>query len=402
MSTEEVQQRVNQLRRQKLHELEDKLEKDRNAKEAIMYMVVEQEKERNDAFINCEAETIFFLEELTDSKIIADFSEDKEPETYVAGVCSKIPNFLNYNACLCIITNGQSCKNIEWNKKCNYCKYYTSYTNYTNMINCITYRNNIQKKPTEHEYNLKKDIYIFKIKFIQKYILNIINSIYQERLRLRKEKAIQEEQIKRERIIESINSNVKYKVQNAEHAFTNLTMSDWDTRHDKQFIYYNNQFGWSHLRVDMQPCYTGMPSSFANYYEDGKVPFFTKCPTCKSPTKFNYLNTKYQSGWGDCEHNNSCNFKEVYCDKHYFYDSCTNKHYIANNSGQPIHINRPKEGSWIVFCWNPSNGKPQTKWKEWDPSDPDGSNAVAEKKKKQIEEVQQQITALQAKLAGLK
>jgi hypothetical protein len=142
-----------------------------------------------------------------------------------------------------------------------------------------------------------------------------------------------------------------------------------------------------------------MHLSFEPYYEEGKVPFFTKCPTCKSPTKFNYMNKVHRSHMGGCENQKSCSFKEVYCDKHYFYNSSTNKHYLANPSGIAINLNHPMEGSWMVDCWNPTNSN--AKWIEWDPSDPDGAKAAATKKQKEAEEIQQQIAQLHAKLASL-
>jgi hypothetical protein len=228
--------------------------------------------------------------------------------------------------------------------------------------------------------------------------------ILQEELRIKREKAAQDEQNRRQNIIDDTNTIINKSLQNTtKHTFTNLTLSDWDKRHEKQFITYNNQRGWSHYSVDtnnkeMLQCYTGMPSSFTDYYEEGKVPFFTKCPTCKSPTKFNYLNKQHNSGWGNTDSQRSCSFKEVYCDNHYFYDSSTNKHYLANHSGHHIHLNHPKEGAWSVVCWSPS----KSLWKEWDPSDPDGSKAMAEKKKKEADDIQRQIAELQAKLSGLR
>lgn len=213
-----------------------------------------------------------------------------------------------------------------------------------------------------------------------------------------------EEQISRQLVIDETNTFINRIVQDTRHTFTNLTLSDWDKRYEKQFIYYTNDYAWSHLIVDTNNkqttnCYDGMPSSFENYYEEGKVPFLTKCPTCKSPTKFNYMNKQYRSACGNMERIQSSSFKEVYCNKHYFYDSSTNKHYIADISGIPIQLNDPKEGFWSITSWRASDDG--THWKEWDPLDPDGSNALAEKKRKEVDETKEHISILQAKLSRL-
>jgi hypothetical protein len=222
-----------------------------------------------------------------------------------------------------------------------------------------------------------------------------------ESQRIAKAKADEEECIRRLQIIDETNNAIINSLKNTQHTFTNLTLSDWDKRYEKQFISYNAKWGWSHYSVDTNnkssvSCYTGMPSSFINYYEEGKVPFFTKCPTCNSPTKFNYLNMIYQSPWGGGETQRSCNFKEVYCENHYLYDSSTNKHYRSNSLGSPLHLNHPMQGAWHIQAWSP-----QGNWASWDPSDPDGAKAAAEKKRKEAEEIQKHIAELQAKLTVL-
>jgi hypothetical protein len=234
--------------------------------------------------------------------------------------------------------------------------------------------------------------------------------IYDEEQRVLGEKLFQEEQASRQKILDETNMAIHAFVEENQHTFTDLTLSDWENRHDAQFIVYTYE-RWSHYTVQThgkaytayRPCYSGMPSSFENYYEEGKVPFLTKCPKCKAPTKFNYLNTFYPSPWGGGNAQESNLFTEVYCDKHYFYSSSTQKHYMANPSGDIIKLSYPEMGQLRLTCWIPTDT-----WSIWDPSDPDGSKAMAEKKQKeydviqrQISELQQQITELQAKLPCL-
>ena len=222
--------------------------------------------------------------------------------------------------------------------------------------------------------------------------------IYDEQQRVLAEKLFQEEQASRQKTLDETNMAIRAFIQDKQHTFTDLTLAEWETRHEKQFIVYTiDQEGWSHYTPETygksyRACYSGMPSSFENYYEEGKVPFFTKCPTCKAPTKFNYLNSFYPSPWGGGNSQESNAFREVYCDKHYFYSSSTQKHYMANPSGDIIKLSYPEMGQWRLTCWIPTES-----WSIWDPSDPDGSKAIAEKKRKEYEAIQLQISELRAK-----
>lgn len=229
--------------------------------------------------------------------------------------------------------------------------------------------------------------------------------IFAEKERILAEKLFQEEQASRQKILDETNTAIHEFVKDKEHTFTDLVLSDWDKRHDKQFIVYTNeQLGWSHFSVQThgkaygayRQCYSGMPSCFENYYEEGKVPFLTKCPICKAPTKFNYLNSFYISPWGGGNSQESNAFREVYCDKHYFYSSSTQKHYIANPSGDVIKLSHPEMGQWRLTCWIPTDT-----WSIWDPSDPDGAKAMAEKKRKEYDAIQEQISELQEKISEL-
>ncbi len=70
----------------------------------------------------------------------------------------------------------------------------------------------------------------------------------------------------------------------------------------------------------------------------------------------------------------------------------------ANLSGNIVKINRKDAGFWQFNCWSPGS----TKWHIWNPLDPDGSKAAAEKKKKETDDIQRQILELQVKLEQLK
>ena len=54
------------------------------------------------------------------------------------------------------------------------------------------------------------------------------------------------------------------------------------------------------------------------------------------------------------------------------------------------------QGAWRIQAWSP-----QGNWAAWDPSDPNGTKAAAEKKRKEAEEIQKQIAELQTKLNAL-
>ena len=139
---------------------------------------------------------------------------------------------------------------------------------------------------------------------------------------------------------------------------------------------------------------------YISYYKDGKVPFLTECPKCKSSTKLNYLHNCYHSPMGGCGgYNQSSNFNEVYCDNHYFYDSKKDKHYVQDQKGVKINVyNSRKELSnlWQYNCWNPSG-----LWSEYNQNDPDGKIAEQENKKKEAYNIEQQILQLQSKLSNL-
>jgi len=217
------------------------------------------------------------------------------------------------------------------------------------------------------------------------------------------------EDIKIQNIINETNDNILKSIKDSiSHTFEKLTFQNWDERYKINFLTLHKDYGYSHWIIDTnnktkQPCYLDASSTYISYYEEGKVPFLTKCPTCNSLTKFNYLHNQCGSPMGGLAGSNkSCSFNEVYCDNHYFYVISTNKHYIITNTKGYSNIDLKRKelgGNWYYNCWNPNN---RQQWKEWNPKDPDGKKADEEKKRIEAEQIQKQILELQSKLVQLK
>jgi hypothetical protein len=150
---------------------------------------------------------------------------------------------------------------------------------------------------------------------------------------------------------------------------------------------------WSHWEIQdygdsQKSCTSGMNSEWKNYYSEGKVPFMTSCPICNKSTTIQYHS---RGGSNDLHLKNQ--FTEVMCSEHYKYDSLKNEHYkwqiypsrapLLDMYGRSIDF-RPTgpSGHWVI----------------WDPTDPDGSRAAAEKIKKDNEDICRQIEILKSKL----
>jgi hypothetical protein len=254
-----------------------------------------------------------------------------------------------------------------------------------------------------------------------------------EEERIANEKKAQQELIYRTRVIEEANIFVKKFLVTEKiisNTFTELTVADWDTRNQYQFIIkldWGSGEHWEHYKIPfyefenhvihnnvlksvvLRKCYDDMPELFSNYSEEGKVPFCTKCPLCKSRTKFNYMKL-YHNVHGGMGEQESHAFRQVYCNGHYFYDSTSNKHYIQDTNGEEItfrSLNMPHTEHWGYMCWTPSTGyfgnggNQPTKWKEWDPTDPDGKRAEVERKENERDEIKKQIAELYAKLLAI-
>ena len=345
---------------------EQKMRDAEKAQECLKHRHEIYEKNKNEKFRNeCKEVAVMYLDDMsfTDDTILSGFTEDLEPEIYVKNICK--------NLCSQFIDDANMHRN---------------HTIETNDI----YIGRTSKKE------------LFTIETVtegvKEIILSLINNIYQQRLQIRKHN-------EKLQTIKEINQNVMLylKDMNAiSHTFVNLTMDDWEQNSPIEFLIQTTNY-WMHYSVDLQqkgfkPCYSGMPTSFELYYEEGKVPFLTKCPKCNNITKFNYVNMTYMFG-NLSKHNY---FYEVYCDNHYFYDFNTNKHYISDQDGQ-IYLseNRPQIYPWIYECWQPSKGENGTKWNVWDPRDPDRKKAEEQERQQKLKEIQNQIDEYQEKIIEL-
>ncbi|NDB86346.1 MAG: hypothetical protein EB127_27160, partial [Alphaproteobacteria bacterium] len=264
-----------------------------------------------------------------------------------------------------------------------------------------------------------------------------------EEERIANEKRVEQELIYRTKVVDTANIWIKEFLVTPgytaiSNTFTELTLADWDTRHQYTFIMKLENGNWAHFKIQLHqmeynvsqaiennvsntvkvpwcnvahPYYGDMPESFSNYFDEGKVPFCTKCPVCKSSTKFNYMHLRCIAGGSGPPESNE--FRQVYCDKHYFHDSPSNTHYIQDINGEEIYLkdlNMPNIRWPLTYMyWTPSieyhignnNGYQVTKWKKWDPTDPDGKRAEAERKEKERDEIKKQIAELYAKLLAI-
>ena len=142
-------------------------------------------------------------------------------------------------------------------------------------------------------------------------------------------------------------------------------------------LYFETRHLWESMNTSIQnrrnPRSKEIPVSWNNDYKDNKIPFLPQCPVCSNQNTILFESYGGQSG-SPCYYSKAIDTVECVRGTHYKWDSNTNKHHIRSDN-----------------CL-----------KEWDPSDPDGSRAQTEKKKKDIEEIQQQISELQVRLAHLK
>lgn len=235
-----------------------------------------------------------------------------------------------------------------------------------------------------------------------------------EEERLLREKALLEEIQRKQTIVDNINAANRKDVAGKVNTFQDFKIEDWHEHGiwtEKQNYLVQNGDTWNVRKLSInaigsQIVYgyeniriTDPPASWASYFEEGKVPFCTKCPICQKQTKFNLITTWHSNGGYGATSNKTNEFKEIYCKDHYFYHTPTKKHYTINPKGQNINIpNRFMSNQ----CINQSaDYTPTGNWSEWDPTDPDGAKAEAERKRKEAEAIQQQIAALQSKLQAV-
>ena len=232
-----------------------------------------------------------------------------------------------------------------------------------------------------------------------------------EEERLLREKALLEEIQRKQTIVDNINAANRKDVAGKVNTFQDFKIEDWHEHGiwtEKQNYLVQNGDTWNVRKLSInaigsQIVYgyeniriTDPPASWASYFEEGKVPFCTKCPICQKQTKFNLITTWYSN----CATSNKTNeFKEIYCKDHYFYHTPTKKHYTINPKGQNINI--PNRFVSYPNTNQSADYTPTGNWSEWDPTDPDGAKAEAERKRKEAEAIQQQIAALQSKLQAV-
>jgi len=376
--------RVDELRAEKQRQQELKELQIQEQKEKEERLRIQQEQELTDAKVTWEAQMILQTEELTQQKIIQGFTDDKVPESYTQSIVTQ--HF------------GHRFNNIH--------------------------RQHVDK----HRQRMMVEEATFKQNYIHDYIFNTVQPIYQQRQEKIKRDAEEKEQLRRQTLLDTLNERVKTKIlSNAKsHTFTDLTMCDYDAKVHintdnysqflkKEYLVQSTDNSWRHFNCDTRPHYIqhkmgtiyDMPSSWITYYEEGKVPFCTKCPVCNNPTKLNYLVNIYNNGFGLSDSHKDGTFIEVYCDKHYKYDCETGKHYKMDLRGKQYNCRiRSKyvENPNLLFRTGHSTHKittiwdPTGKWLEWDPTDPDS----LERKQKEIEDITKQIADLQTKLAFLK
>lgn len=233
-----------------------------------------------------------------------------------------------------------------------------------------------------------------------------------EEERLLREKALLEERQRKQTIVDNINIANRKDVAGKIHTFQDFKIEDWHehgiTSEKQNYLVQNGDtwnvrklsinaiggqivYGYENFRI------TDPPASWASYFEEGKVPFCTKCPICHNQTKFNLI-TIWNNNGGQNKPNE---FKEIYCKDHYFYHTPTKKHYTINPKGQNINIPN-RFMSYQCINQSPSaDYTPTGNWSEWDPTDPDGVKAEAERKRKEAEAIQRQIAELQSKLQAV-
>jgi len=257
-----------------------------------------------------------------------------------------------------------------------------------------------------HYNNFKNELIKFIIDYFTKYISNLVKDIYNKREEIRIIKESNEKLILSTKIIDDTNKHTLNFLK-AYPISTFIPLKITDLYKNNEFICLNKHlsqsYNYLHYKIDInnyysifQPLTTNMPNDWISYYEEGRVPFFTKCPTCKLLTKFNYhKQIDYSS---QCVMNG---FNEIYCANHYFYEVRNNKHYIADIKGntlQYIYSDIPI----LPYTNTEIKHSHTTKWKEYNPKDPDGKIAEKERKDKEAYEIQQQILQLQSKLKNLK
>ena len=347
-----------------------------------------QKFEREKQLVEWEAQCIFSLENLNKSELLNQYTDEMDVYDCITKNLSRNINagwHLNNDSDKIHFKNGL--KAIDLNS--------THISPQMIFLRCcIDFVNELR---SSQEYKDKE--------IIRKYKIQEEQNRKAEEERLLREKALLEERQKKQTIVDNINIANRKDIAGKIHTFHDFKLEDWHEHGiwtEKQNYLVQNGDTWNVRKLSIntiggQIVYgyenfriTDPPASWASYFEEGKVPFCTKCPICQNQTKFNLINSIS---------NKPNEFKEIYCKDHYFYYTPTKKHYTINPKGQNINIpNRFMSNQ----CINQSaDYTPTGNWSEWDPTDPDGAKAEAERKKKEAETIQQQIAELQSKLQAV-
>jgi hypothetical protein len=215
-----------------------------------------------------------------------------------------------------------------------------------------------------------------------------------EEARLREEQARRNAEEQKKKTEEKIVSNNEKFKQTYDKCFVKHTFSGFVYgKPCMQYLALTN-YTWIHNELSdygdtQQPCTKGMNPEWKNYYAEGKVPFITVCPECNELMKI-----QYRTVHAECFHAIHNDFTEVSCPNgHYKYDSKVDKHYkwkkdpprepLLDSFGRNIDYRPIGLGGQWVF---------------WDPTDPDGIRAEAERRKKHNEDIYKQIETLRSKL----
>lgn len=161
-------------------------------------------------------------------------------------------------------------------------------------------------------------------------------------------------------------------------ALDNTIPSMADTR--SSGLYFETRHLWESMNKQIQkkrnPQLKVIPVSWNDDYKDNNIPFLPQCPVCSKQNTILFKSYGGQNG-SPCYYTNEID--TVQCFPHasdYKWDSNTKKH-LKRVDDINAHL------------------------KEWDPTDPDGLKLEAEKKKKEVEVIQQQISELQCRYAEL-
>lgn len=419
-----VQKRLQELRDKESRDIFLEKQKLELAKQEKINKLEEYKKEIINYKIDLEAKMILYFEKLTNSKIIDNFTPDKNLNDYIFEIIKISPfNYIDINiARITIDSNTYNCykriQNCLQNKINRYnnpqCMYCVDVLNYLRMqlngrhINNENRLNQLNDNDTKIHYNnFKNELIKFIIDYFTKYISNLVKDIYNKREEIRIIKESNEKLILSTKIIDATNiGTLGFLKAYPINTFIPLKITDLYKKNEyiclnKHLSQSYNYLHYAAMNINNplqphQPLTTNMPNDWISYYEEGKVPFFTKCPTCKSLTKFNYhKQIDYSS---PCIMNG---FNEIYCANHYFYEVRNNKHYVADirgNTLQHIYTNIPI----LPYTHTEIKHSHTTKWREYNPKDPDGKIAEKERKDKEASEIQQQILQLQTRLDGLK